>query len=138
MIVAQHTLETTARPEAIWARWTDTSTYAEWDETVEWAKLEGDFKVGTRGELKTRTGSPMAFTLTDLAEGHSFSDLTRLPFADLRFHHSLETTGMGTRLTHRIEVQGPLAWIWARVLGPKMRAELPIAMRKLARLAEHP
>ena len=138
MILAQHTLETTALPQNIWARWANPSTYPEWDEAVEWAKLNGEFKVGTTGELKTKASGPMAFTITDLEEGRAFSDLTRLSLARLRFHHQLEMTGMGTRLTHRIEVEGPLAWVWGMVLGSKMQAALPIAMRKLARLAEHP
>lgn len=138
MILAQHTLETTARPENIWARWADPSTYPEWNDAVEWARLDGEFRAGSLGELKTHSGSPMAFTLTDVEEGRAYSDLTRLPFARLRFIHRLETTEMGTRLSHRIEVEGPLAWIWGLILRSKMKAALPIAMRKLARLAEHP
>ena len=102
------------------------------------AKLKGEFKVGTRGELKPKGGFSAVFTITEMEEGRAFSDATQLPFAKLCFHHRMEPTDMGTRLTHRIEVNGPLAWIWARILGSKMRSGLPIAMRKLARLAEHP
>lgn len=137
MILAQHTLETTARPENIWTRWADPSTYKDWDDGVEWAKLGGGFNVGTIGELKPMGGPAAEFLITALEDGRSFSDLTRLPFARLRFHHSLEPTDMGTRFTHRIEVEGPLAWVWASLLGSKLKAGLPIAMRKLARLAEH-
>jgi hypothetical protein len=138
MIIAQHTLETTALPENIWAFWADVPGYKEWDDGIEWARLSGGFKVGASGELKPSGGRPTAFTITEMEEGRSFSDLTRLPFARLRFQHSLEPTGMGTRLTHRIEVEGPLAWIWAQVLRPSFEANLPAAMRKLARLAEQP
>jgi hypothetical protein len=54
------------------------------------------------------------------------------------FHHSMEPSTMGTRLVHRIELEGPLAWIWGRALGSVLRANLPAAMRKLAQLAEPP
>lgn len=138
MIITQHTLETTALPENIWALWADVPGYKEWDEAIVWAKLKGEFKVGTRGELKPKGGFSAVFTITEMKTGRSFTYLTPLPFARLQFHHAMEPTDMGTRLTHRIEVKGPLAWVWARVLGPKARAHLPVAMRKLARLAERP
>ena len=138
MIIAQHTLETTALPEAIWALWSGVSGYKEWDGAIEWAKLNGEFKVGARGKLKTRGGRAAAFTITELIEGRSFSYLTLLPFGRLRVQHSLEPTDMGTRLTSRIGVEGPLAWVWARILGPAIQANLPVAIRKLARLAEQP
>lgn len=138
MIITQHTLETTALPEAIWALWADVPGYEEWDDGIEWARLNGEFKVGARGKLKANDGRTAAFTITEMEKGRSFSFLTPLPFARMRFHHSMEPTNMGTRLTHRIDVKGPLAWIWARVLGPVFRANLPAAMRKLARLAQQP
>ena len=138
MIIAQHTLETTALPENIWAWWADVSGYNAWDDGIEWAKLNGEFKVGASGELKPRGGRATVFTITEMVEGRSFSDLTKLPFARLRFQHSMEPTDMGARLTHCIEVEGPLAWIWVRVLQPALGASLPAAMRKLARLAEKP
>jgi len=138
MLIAQHTLETTALPENIWALWMDVPGYSGWDDGIEWAKLSGEFKVGASGELKPRGGRAAVFTITELVEGRSFSDLTKLPFARLRFRHSMEPTDMGTRMTHRIEVEGPLTWIWVQVLQPSFQASLPAAMRKLARLAEKP
>ena len=138
MIIAQHTLETTALPSNVWARWADPSSWPEWEEGVEWARLDGEFKVGGRGELKPKGASPAQFTITSLEEGRAFSDQTPLPFARLRFSHRLDATDMGTRFTHVIDVEGPFAWIWASILGPKLRAGLPDAVRKLARLAEHP
>jgi hypothetical protein len=138
MIIAQHTLETTALPENIWALWADASTYKEWDDGIEWSKLNGEFKVGTTGELKPSGGRPIVFTITEMLEGRSFANLTQLSLARLRFHYTMEPTDMGTKLTHCIEVEGPLAWIWAQALRPAFQASLPAAMRKLARLAEKP
>ena len=138
MIIARHTLETTALPENIWSLWADVQGYKAWNLGIEWATLNGDFKVGANGQLKPREGRLTSFTLTEVAEGRSFSVLAPLPFARLLMRHSMEPTDMGTRLTHRIEVEGPLAWLWGRVAAPAFRASLPPAMRKLARLAERP
>lgn len=138
MILARHTLETTATPEQIWVLWVDVPGYGRWDDSIEWARLASGFQVGATGELQPREGRRTAFTIVALEEGRSFSCLASLPFAQLRFTHSMEPTEMGTRLTHGIELSGALAWVWGRVLGPVCRSNLPIAMRKLARLAEQP
>ena len=90
MIIAQHTLETTALPGNIWSLWADVPGYKAWDEGIEWATLNGEFKVGANGELKPREGRLASFTITELVEGRSFSILTPLPFARLRIHHSME------------------------------------------------
>ncbi len=138
MILAQHTLETTALPENIWTLWADVSGYKEWDDGIEWAKLNGEFKVGASGELKPTRGRSAVFTITELVVGRSFSYFTPLPFARLRFQHWMVPTNMGTRLTHSIEVEGPFAWIWAGMLRPIFRPNIAAATRKLARLAERP
>lgn len=138
MLIAQHTLETTALPANIWALWADVSGYKEWDDGIEWSKLNGAFKAGTSGEIKPRGGRAAVFTLAGIEDGRAFSWLVTLPFTRMRFQHTMEPTDMGTRLTHAVELDGALAWVWARVLGPVYRTNLPAAMRKLARLAERP
>lgn len=138
MIIAQHTLETTALPEAIWSLWADPASYSTWDRGLEWARLNGAFKLGATGTMKPSGGSVSGFTISELVEGRSFVLLAPLPFARLRFIHSMEPTHMGTRLTHRIEVEGPLAWIWGRLLRSALAANLATATRKLAQLAERP
>ena len=136
MILAQHTLETTALPENVWARWADVASYPEWDEGVESARLDGEFKVGACGVIKPKGGRPASFKITEVEEFRTFADQTLLLFARLRFSHKLEATDMGTRFTHVIQAEGPLAWVWSLILSPKLKTGLSPAMRKLARLAE--
>ncbi|MDE3246324.1 MAG: polyketide cyclase, partial [Acidobacteriota bacterium] len=80
MIIAQHTLETTALPGNIWALWTDVPGYKAWDEGIEWATLNGEFKVGANGQMKPREGRLAGFTISEVVEGRSFSILSPLPF----------------------------------------------------------
>ena len=42
---------------------------------------------------------------------------------------------MGTRLTHRIEISGPLSWLYGWSLGRRLKEDLAPSMRRLARLA---
>ncbi len=134
---AQHTIETTTQPESIWRRWADVPGWPEWDEGLEWATLQGPLAVGSSGVLKCRGGERLPFRVVELVEGRSFTCAGRtLLGTNLSFVHRLEPTDLGTRLTHRVEARGPLAWLVGLTLGRRLRESLPRAARKLARVAE--
>ena len=133
---AQHTLETTTPPESIWRCWTDVPGWPDWDDGLEWATLQGPLAVGASGVLKCRGGERVSFRVTEFIEGRSFTCLGRQLGADVTFVHRLEPSSLGTRLTHRVEARGPLAWFLRLTLGRRLRESLPRAARKLAHLAE--
>src|SRR4029453_1508205 len=41
---------TTASPQAIWDLWADVANRTRWDEGLEWARIDGPFQPGARGE----------------------------------------------------------------------------------------
>lgn len=47
-----------------------------------------------------------------------------------------ETVAVGTRLTNTIYIEGRLAWLWRRVLGPRAERALPGAQEKIVALGE--
>ena len=133
---AQHTLETTTRPESIWRCWMDVQGWPDWDEGLEWATLQGPPGVGVAGVIKRRGGERLSFRVVEFVEGRSFTCSGRTLGTSLLFMHRLEPTDLGTRLTHRVEARGPLAWLLGLTLGRRLRDSLPRAARKLAHLAE--
>jgi len=52
----------------------------------------------------------------------------------------VEAAGTGSRLTNTIYIEGPLAPLWRRVMGPAAARTLPEAQRAVVKLAEseHP
>ncbi len=132
---AQHTLETTTSPESIWRRWVNVQGWPDWDDGVEWATLQGPLAVGASGVIKW-WGERVAFRVTEFVEGRSFTCKGRKLGTDFAFVHRLEPCSLGTKLTHRVEATGPLAWLLGLTLGRRIRESLPRAARKLAHLAE--
>jgi len=59
----------------------------------------------------------------------------KFPLAEVRHIHLQETSEIGTRLTHRIEISGPLSWLYGWSRGRRLRESLAPSMRRLARLA---
>jgi uncharacterized protein YndB with AHSA1/START domain len=133
---AEASATTQASPEAIWTLWADVGNWKEWDPGVEDSSIGGSFGEGTRYELKPKGGPKVTSVLTEVRPGEKFSDHTRLPLANLDFSHEVERVGEETRVTHRVEISGPLAFVFARLMGRGMERGLPETVRNLARLAE--
>ncbi len=132
----QHTLETTTSPESIWRCWMDVAGWPGWDEGLEWATIQGPVTVGSSGAIKWCGGERVPFRVVELVEGRSFTCLVRTLGSNLIFVHSLEPSSLGTKLTHRVESRGIMAWYLGLTLGRRLRESVPIAARKLAHMAE--
>lgn len=132
----EHTVETTAAPEAVWARYADVANWGEWDSSVEEAVLRGPFAEGSEITMRPAGQDPVTFTIAELKHLELFVDETVLPGATLRFVHRLVPAGGGTSITHRVEIDGPAAGEFGPALGPAVTADIPEAMAGLAKLAE--
>ena len=132
---AEHTLDTTAPPERIWAQMQMVGDWPQWDTGLTWAELGGAFSAGAQGTMKFGSESPKSFLLSSVVAQHGFTALMKLPLAEVRHIHFQETSAIGTRLTHRIEISGPLFWLYALGRGRRLREGLAPSMRLLARLA---
>ncbi len=132
----EHTETTSATPPQLWARYAEPTTWPEWDHEIAAVRVQGPVAVGTRGRLKPVKGPGVSFTFTEVSAGVGFTDVSRLPLARLTLAHHIEPMTTGSRFTHRVTITGPLAPLFARVIGKTIAASLPTAMRALARLAE--
>ncbi|BDU72636.1 SRPBCC family protein [Mesoterricola silvestris] len=132
---AEHTLDTSAEPGDVWAKLEEVSAWPQWDTGITWAELSGPFSSGTRGRLEIRGEGRRVFRLARVEERSSFTALVKLPLAEIRHTHAQEACDLGTRMTHRIEITGPLSWFYALTRGRTLREGLAPGMRTLARMA---
>ena len=132
---AEHTLDTTAEPARVWQRVEEVATWPQWDTELAWVKLPGAFSTGAQGTMKALGEGPRPFLLASVVANESFTALMRLPLAQVRHIHSQEASVIGTRMTHRIEIDGPLSWLYGWYRGRRIRDGLAPSMRRLARIA---
>ncbi|HEY8208130.1 MAG TPA: SRPBCC family protein [Myxococcaceae bacterium] len=127
---------TPATPEAIWALYEQVGAWSAWDHEVESSRLDGPFQAGSTGVLKPKGGPASKFRLTAVEPARRFADDTRLPLARLAFEHTLTPMpGGGTRIHHKVTIDGPLTFLFSRVIGRKIAAGLPHAVEALAKKA---
>jgi uncharacterized protein YndB with AHSA1/START domain len=132
----EHTETASAAPSQVWARYAEPTTWPEWDHQAASVTVQGSVVVGTRGSLKPVKGPATPFIFTEVTPEVSFTDVSRLLLSRLTFTHRIEPTATGSRFTHCVTITGPLSPLFARVIGKRIAAGMPTAMRALARLAE--
>ena len=131
------TLDTDAAPAAIWARaYVDAAAWPRWNRELKRAVLDRPLAGGAEAKIAFRTGLRLRFRVVEFEDGRLFTDEARLPGARMGHRHLVETAdGGGCRLTNTIYIDGTLAPIWRRILGPAAARSLPEAQRAIVTLA---
>ena len=125
----EHTHDSAAAPDAVYALWADVEGWPAWDASLIATTLAGPFAAGTRGTLHPQgMPEPIAFELTAVEPGAGFADETRLGPLALRFRHRVEPRGAGSRIVVSVEADGP----GADSIGPAVAEDLPESVAALA------
>jgi hypothetical protein len=132
------TRTTSATSEAVWRQWKDVPNRTQWDEGLEWARIDGDFATGTRGEVKVKGQPPRRFEILEARPPTTYIDRFFLPLgAKMDWLHSVEDVGDNQRrVTFRIEVSGPTSLVLTPIMKHILRSEIPATVDKLVEIAE--
>jgi hypothetical protein len=132
----EHSIETDAAAEALWARWADVATWAEWNADIEKVELEGPFAAGSRITMTPHLDEPVLLRLVEVREHETFVDVAEFGGVVIRTMHRLERLSADcTRITYRTEITGPAAGELGPQVGPAITADFPETMAALARAA---
>lgn len=131
------TLEADVPPAAVWRdAYADADAWPRWNAELKRASLDGPLRQGAEARIVFRTGLRLRFRVVEFEDGRLFTDESRLPGARMGHRHLVEAAGEGgSRLTNTIYIEGPLAGLWRRILGPAAARTLPDAQREVVRLA---
>jgi hypothetical protein len=127
-----------ASPADVWEKaYADASAWPAWNAELKSAKLDGPLRLGATARIAFKTGLRLRFEVVEFEEGRLFTDESRLPGARMGHRHLVEPTESGSsRLTNTIYIEGRLAPIWCRVMGPRASKSLPDAQRAVIELAK--
>ena len=129
-------LESNLDPASVWAMaYADASAWPQWNAEIKRAELDQPLALGATARILFRTGLRLRFEVVEYEDGRLFTDQARLPGARMGHRHLLEATDAGCRLTNTIYIDGPLAPLWRRILGPAAARSLPGAQRAAVALA---
>ena len=121
---------------SVWAAWKDVNHWNVWDTDLEYATLDGKFEQGQTFILKPRGGPRVKIAILRAKENVGYTDLCTFPLARMYGIHDMEETAEGLRLTITIRIEGPLAWLWRKIVAQKVADESPAQMRALGDFIE--
>ncbi|MCU0648618.1 MAG: SRPBCC family protein [Gemmatimonadaceae bacterium] len=124
------------RPEDVFALYADASSWARWDPDIESATRDGPFAPGTRGSIKPREGPTTKIVVTKVDPNRAFTAEARLPLCTMHFEHEVVPVGTETKITHRVRFTGPLAFLFARLIGKQLKYGIPRTMLGLKHALE--
>lgn len=121
--------------ETVWEIMTDINNWKDWHPVIDDCRLEGAFEVGNSFTLTPRGKKPVTITLVDIKKGYEFTDRTDFPGAQMFDTHTLTETEDGVTIGNRLEMKGPLRWVWMWLVGSNVASTMPHKMDLLAALA---
>lgn len=132
------TLDAEVSPATVWdAAYADAAAWPRWNAEIRTARLDGPLALGAMARIVFRTGLRLRFHVVEFEQGRLFTDEARLPGARMGHRHRLEPVGEGgALLVNTIYIEGPLAPLWRRILGPAAARALPDAQRAAVELAQ--
>lgn len=130
-------LETSAKPEKIWQRWTNVGAWPEEDKNLDSAELQGEFAVGSKITMKPKGSPKSTVIITEMTQNKSFTTEGKIPLGKLIISHDIHVMGGGkTSFTHTITLTGPMKGLFVKLFAQKLADNLPEKMKNIASLAE--
>ena len=111
--------------EQMWKLFSDVNNWQTWDESIEFAHLDGKFEQGNFFVFQPKGGPKIKLKILEAIENYKFVDLTTFPFAKMYGDHTFEETPDGLKLTTTMIVEGFLGFLWKKLVAQKIVDDLP-------------
>jgi uncharacterized protein YndB with AHSA1/START domain len=139
MWAAEHSIDTSALPEQVWRLWADVDGWPEWNGDIERIELDGSFAAGDRIVMTPIGQEAIELRIAEAVEPVLFVDEASLDDVVIRTTHRVERVGNErSRVTYRMEINGPAADTLGPQLGPAISADFPETLAALVARAEAP
>ena len=132
----EHSIETSATPEAIWRLWADVENWGTWNAEIEKIEMSGPFAAGTQIAMTPPGDDPVLLRIAEAVEDELFIDEASFNGLLLRTTHQIDRIDQDRiRVVYRMEITGAGADEAGPQIGPGITADWPDTMAALAKLA---
>lgn len=120
-------------PEQLWPVIADVARWPEVDLNIAQLVITASPAPGVPFKLKPHGGPSLRFVIGHFDAPSRYSDICRMPLAVMETVHTLTSDAQSgdTRIEVRVEIRGPLARLWGRIVGQKHLAGLPAQTERI-------
>src|SRR6266511_1567377 len=132
MWTTEHSIETTAAPEAIWGLWADVARWPEWNADLEQAELSGPFAARSTITMTPHGQESIELRIAEAVDQDVFVDEANLGDVVVRtIHRTQRLDGDRVRIVYGMEITGPGADTLGPQIGPEISADFPQVLAAL-------
>jgi len=137
MWAAEHSIDSSTAPEAIWRLWADVPGWPSWNRDIGRIELVGPFAAGSRILMTPVGQEPVELRIAEAVEPELLVDEAELGEIVVRTTHRVQPlNGDRARVTYRMEITGPAADALGPQIGPEISADFPQTLAALVARAE--
>ena len=133
-------IDIAAPPDRVWSVVRDVERWHEWTASISSIERldDGPLRMGSRATVRQPKLPKNVFQVTALDEGRGFSWQSKSPGVRGIWHHWIEPTPHGCRVTLGVDFRGPLAWLVSRLYGTLTQRYIEMEAAGLKRRCEAP
>jgi len=109
----------------VFAVWSDIDHWTDWQDDVAFAQLHGAFAAGSFFTFQPKGGPKLNLELVKVEHNRVFTDFTRFPLARMYGIHEFLDHKDGLELRTTMQISGPLAFLWRRLVMQNIVKDLP-------------
>ncbi|XPV67378.1 MAG: hypothetical protein ACNI25_08610 [Halarcobacter sp.] len=123
--------------EEIFNKWADINNWHTFNDDIDYAKLDGEFKEGNFFTLGLKGGQKVKIQLIKIEKDKSFTDLTKFPLAKMYGIHEITEKNGKIEIKASIKIEGILSFLWKKIVAQEVADKLGEDMDRLIRLIEN-
>jgi uncharacterized membrane protein len=133
-----HSVTVQAPADRVWAIFSDVASWPEWTPTIDSVERldEGRIHLGARTRIRQPKLPVAVWEVTELVEGEYFEWVSRGPGIKTTGGHRVVTTPEGTVATSTIVQEGPLGWVFGRLLAKLTKEYIALEGESLKKVSE--
>jgi uncharacterized protein YndB with AHSA1/START domain len=129
--------ETSAPADKVWAIWTDTAAWGEWNPNVTTMDMPPPVALGKEGVMNTPAGQHHQMKVVEFEPGRSFTlETSVIPLSRFRFTCGVEPAAGNTRVSQSVRVVGPMGWLFDPMMGDQIAKDFDSLLDGLVKKAE--
>ena len=122
--------------EEIFNKWSDINNWHTFNDDIEYAKLDGEFKEGNFFTLGLKGGQKVKIQLLKIEQNKSFTDLTKFPLAKMYGIHEIIEKDGKVEMRATIKIEGILSSLWKKIVAQGVADKLGHDMDRLIQLIQ--
>ncbi|MEV6417553.1 SRPBCC family protein [Kribbella sp. NPDC051718] len=133
-----HSVTVQAPADRVWAIFSDVANWPEWTPTISSVERldEGRIHLGARTRIRQPKLPVAVWEVTELVEGEYFEWVSKAPGIKTTGGHRVADTPDGTVVTATIIQEGPLGWVFGKLLAKLTREYIAVEGASLKKVSE--